>query len=113
MEELNQLIGDGKGMKKTLSFKFEEKYCIYENDELLFTIDQNQLKLDSKILYEKVFKGIKDTPEIIMENNVDVTDDKDFNNLSSLIYKTLSSLIEDICLEIQNQKIFTDGIIDK
>lgn len=40
-------------MKGILSFKYEDKFVVYENDSLLFTIDRNQLKLDSKMIYEK------------------------------------------------------------
>lgn len=42
-----------KRYERILSFKYEDKFIVYENDSLLFTIDRNQLKLDSKMIYEK------------------------------------------------------------
>ncbi len=88
-------------MKGILSFKYEDKFFVYENDSLLFTIDRNQLKLDSKMIYEKLFKGLKEIP---MNYNINLIGDKDLDILSLFIYNTIKILIDDICLEIKNQK---------
>lgn len=108
MVVLNRLIGDGKDMKRILSFKYDDNFCVYENDSLLFTIDRKQLKLDSKLIYEKLFKGLKENPEIKIDNNVNPTGDKVLDNLSSFIYTTISTLIDDICVEIQSKNIFNE-----
>ena len=43
-------------MKRTLIFKYDNAFVFYENDELLFKIDTDQLKLDSKIFMKKFLK---------------------------------------------------------
>lgn len=110
MVELNRLIGDGKDMKRTLIFKYDNAFVFYENDELLFKIDTDQLKLDSKIIYEKIFKGVNGNQEINIINNFENIENKTVNSLSNFIYNTVSSLINDICDEIKTQKIFDDKI---
>ena len=43
-----------------------------------------------------------------MDYDINLIGDKDLDNLSLFIYNTIKILIDDICLEIKNQKNFDD-----
>lgn len=91
----------GKDMKRTYKFEEEEdKYSIKNEDNEIFVINKDNLKIDGNKFYEFFFHkhAIDDT--INLEVGVSV-DDK--NKLSSEIYETLNKLINDIVKKIVDQ----------
>lgn len=93
-------------MKRILIFKYNDGFIFEENGIVLFKIDKNQLTLDSKLIYEKIYKGIYQNQEIEVVNKFEEIGDKRIDSLAKIIYSNVYKLLTDINNELIKQSVF-------
>lgn len=86
-------------MKKEYDFCLkDDKYCICENDSVIFSINKGNLEFDGNVFFEAIYKNIdnkEDNIEIIL-NNVLTENDKNNEKSANFTFETISDIIKKI-----------------
>ena len=102
MEDLIQLRGDGNAMKRIINFNFEaNQYVLNEDSAIVFSIDQTSMQFDSTLFYQGLFSEGKDYTDIELINVCDINSIGIEEKKALYLYKSLNSIIKEICLELQ------------
>jgi len=85
-------------MKRTIEFQiFEDKYAFFENEDIIFEINMNDLQVDVKKFYSAFFADNMDCSDIQLRNSI--PDDKDgkrvFGCIEQLVKEVSTRLTED------------------
>lgn len=105
-----QLIGDGKDMKKELIFRFKESesgrtFEFFEGDNSVIQIPNDNLVLNSKQIYDSLFKDVKTSEKICIKLVNELSEkelNKDIFKRGRIIFDVIQGLVSDIETEINN-----------
>lgn len=88
-------------MKRTLKFCSEEaEYLIIEDSEPIFKILKKDLKFDSKLFYNGLFKDVNEYLEI------DFTIEGDINGKDENIFNWIEKIISSVCITLNKELNF-------
>ena len=80
-------------MKRQIEFRHDNnKYGLFENDLLLFSIDENSLKFDSLKFYNSIYKNKSSAIDLINKTTCNSTENYIFRWLSKLVTEIHSEL---------------------
>lgn len=86
-------------MKKTLIFSnSNETYELLDGDRIILTIDDN-LSINTKDIYDHLFRGINETLDLYFENHIETTSDS-VKSQGAFIYDNLKQLLTEIAIEV-------------
>ena len=93
-------------MKRIIEFNFQDdKYCLNENGEIIFSIDTKDLKFNSLDFYNSIYKNKSVNIEIINK----IVDDP--HKKGSYILSWLNEIVNNIKKEIPEETLYEDSQI--
>lgn len=95
-------------MKRTLTFKYDNKYIFCEGEEVILEINEETLELDIKALYDKLFKNLDTVPIIDFENVYVKTGESGKDNKAQRLFDTVTEIIATIISKLNSEKVFVN-----
>ena len=93
MEAWNQFKKGGNVMKRQIEFRHEnDRYALFENNVLLFSIDGTSLQFDSLQFYDGVYKDKSSAIDLINKTSGNSTENYIFKWLNELVIAIHSDL---------------------